>query len=462
MPHHPDKLWSGRFEDRTDPSVERFTASVSFDRRLCTDDIAGSVAHARMLNRTGVLDDEELRLIVNGLAGIQKDVDGGKFQWREELEDVHMNIESALTERIGDAGRKLHAGRSRNDQAATDIRMYARRAIDRVIEEIRGFQSVLLDVAEQEADTVMPGYTHLQIAQPVTFGHHMMAWFEMLRRDRQRFADARKRVNLCPLGAAALAGTTVPIDRKMTAEELGFDDPCPNSLDAVSDRDFAIETASCCALTMVHLSRFSEEIVLWTSEAYGFVSLPDAFATGSSIMPQKKNPDVAELVRGKSARVAGGLQTLLMLMKGQPLAYNRDNQEDKEPLFDCLDTTLDCLTIMSALVRGMQPQRETMRQAAHDGFSTATDLAERLVGKGVAFRDAHDIVGRIVKHGIDNGRRLDAIDLATFQSFSEVIDEPLLESLTPEAAVAARDHLGGTAPSQVRSAVAQARRQLNE
>ncbi len=455
------KPWSGRFADQTDPDVEAFTASVSSDKRLYRQDIAGSMAHARMLNAVGILSDGELDAIASGLSEILRQIEAGTFGWSEQLEDVHMNIEMRLTELIGEAGKRLHTGRSRNDQVATDLRLYTRDFIDKLIEEVLALQHLLLDIAEKEADTIMPGYTHLQVAQPITFGHHLMAWFEMLDRDRSRFADARKRLNASPLGAAALAGTTIPIDRDATREELGFDALCHNSLDAVSDRDFAIETSSACALTMVHLSRMSEEIIIWASEAYRFIEISDAFTTGSSIMPQKRNPDVAEIIRGKSGRACGHLQSLLMLMKGQPLAYNRDNQEEKEALFDCLDTVEKSIKMMKGMVQDMRPQRERMLKAAADGFATATDLAESLAKAKVPFREAHSIVGRIVQYCVKHECRLEDLDLQTFKSFAPMMDESIIATLTPEHAAAARNHKGGTAPDQVRSAVGQGRVRLS-
>jgi argininosuccinate lyase len=455
-----DKPWSGRFTEPTDAFVEAFTASVDFDRRLYRHDIAGSIAHARMLAHVGVLTVPDVEAIVKGLKEIEAEIDAGTFVWSTSLEDVHMNIEARLIERIGDAGKKLHTGRSRNDQVATDMRLYLRDGIDDVLAAIRRFQEALLGVAEREADTVLPGFTHLQVAQPVTFGHHLLAWFEMMARDRERFADARRRVNVMPLGAAALAGTSYPIDRAFTAKALGFDAPAENSLDAVSDRDFIIEFVAAAALHMVHLSRFSEELILWSSSQFGFIELSDAFCTGSSIMPQKKNPDVPELVRGKSGRVQGNLVALLTLMKGQPLAYNKDNQEDKEPLFDTLDTVLGSLKVFADMIPAMTVKREAMRAAARRGFATATDLADYLVRKGVAFRDAHEIVGRAVRLGIDSGRDLSEMTLAELQAFSPVIGEDARAVLTLEGSVAARNHLGGTAPEQVRAAIKRARKRL--
>ena len=454
------KPWGGRFAEPTDAFVERFTASVGFDRRLYRQDIAGSIAHARMLARVGVLGEDEARAIVEGLEAIRAEIEAGRFDWSEALEDVHMNIEARLIERIGEAGKKLHTGRSRNDQVATDVRLWLREAIDGLRAEIARLQEALVDLAEREAETVMPGFTHLQVAQPVTFGHHMLAWFEMLERDRARLADCRRRVNVLPLGAAALAGTSFPVDREHVARELGFEAVAENSLDAVSDRDFAIEFAACAATLMMHLSRMAEELVLWSSAQFGFVALPDRFCTGSSIMPQKKNPDVPELVRGKAGRVFGHLQALLTLMKAQPLAYNKDNQEDKEPLFDTADTARDCVRAFADMLPHLELDRARMREAARRGFATATDLADYLVRKGVPFRDAHEIVGRAVRLCIERGCDLAELPLETLRGFSERIGEDVYEVLTLEGSVAARDHLGGTAPRQVRAAARRARARL--
>ncbi len=456
----PAKLWAGRFTEPTDALVERFTQSVSFDRRLAKHDIRGSIAHATMLAETGVLSAGDRDAIVAGLEGILADIEAGAFEWRTSLEDVHMNIESALTDRIGDPGKRLHTGRSRNDQVATGVRLFVREALDDIVGAIRGLQGAILSIAEREADTVLPGFTHLQPAQPVTFGHHMLAWFEMLQRDAERFADCRVRVNRMPLGAAALAGTPYPIDRAMTARLLGFDGLCENSLDAVSDRDFAIEFVCACALAMVHLSRMSEELVLWVSAPFSFVELGDAYCTGSSIMPQKKNPDVPELVRGKSARVIGHLGALLVLMKGQPLAYNRDNQEDKEPLFDTVDTVTDCLRVFAGMRGTLECRRERMREAARLGYMTATDLADYLVRRAVPFRDAHEAVGRAVRSAVETGRDLSEMSLDELREFSPVIESDVFEVLTLEGSVAARNHPGGTAPAQVRAAIARARERL--
>ncbi len=455
-----EKPWGGRFNAPTDAFVEAFTASVGFDRRLYAHDIQGSIAHARMLARQGVLGREDAERIEAGLEAIRKRIEAGEFPWSVGLEDVHMNIEAALTAEIGELGKRLHTGRSRNDQVATDIRLWLRDEIGTIRAGIRRLQGALVDLAEAEADTVMPGFTHLQTAQPVTFGHHLLAWFEMLERDHERLGDCRRRLNVMPLGAAALAGTSFPIDRAYTAELLGFDRPAENSLDAVSDRDFAIEFLAAAAILMMHLSRFSEELVLWVSAQFGFVELADAFCTGSSIMPQKKNPDVPELIRGKSGRVFGHLFALLTLMKGQPLAYNKDNQEDKEPLFDTVDTLEGCLKVFADLIPTLRPDREAMRAAARRGYSTATDLADYLVRKGLPFRDAHEAVGRAVAYAIAQGRDLEALSVEELRRFSDLIETDVFAVLTLEGSVAARDHLGGTAPNQVRAAVARARRRM--
>ena len=454
------KPWAGRFTEATDRFVEEFTASVNFDKRLYRHDIAGSLAHARMLEHVGVLSAAECEAIVKGLQDIQAEIERDDFAWSLSLEDVHMNIEARLTERIGIAGKKLHTGRSRTDQVATDIRLYLRDEIDMLDQELRRLQAALLEVAEREADTILPGFTHLQVAQPVTFGHHLLAWFEMLVRDRERLRDCRRRVNVMPLGAAALAGTSYPIDRAYTAKLLGFDAVAENSLDAVSDRDFAIEFTAAAALVMTHLSRFSEELILWASAQFDFVNLPDRFCTGSSIMPQKKNPDVPELVRGKSGRVNGDLVALLTLMKGQPLAYNKDNQEDKEPLFDSIDTVKACVRAYADMVPTIEAKRDNMYRAALSGYATATDLADYLVGKGVPFRDAHEVVGKAVRYGIERNQDLAAMELAELQQFSSVIGEDVFQVLSLEGSVALRDHLGGTAPRQVRAAIERARARI--
>jgi len=458
--NEPKKLWDGRFSEQTDRAVEAFTASVHFDKRLYRHDIRGSLAHARMLTKVGVLSANELQAIEGGLVAIQDDIDNGRFEWSVALEDVHMNIEARLTERIGIAGKKLHTGRSRNDQVATDMRLYLRDEIDQLVGELARLQLAIAALAEVEAETIMPGFTHLQVAQPITFGHHLLAWFEMLERDRQRFLDCRKRVNVLPLGAAALAGTSYPIDREFTAQQLDFAAVAENSLDAVSDRDFAMEFAATAAILMVHLSRCAEELILWSSAQFDFISLPDRFCTGSSIMPQKKNPDVPELMRGKSGRVIGSLMALLTLMKSQPLAYNKDNQEDKEPVFDAVDTAKICVAIFADMVPAIQPKRENMARAAQTGFATATDLADYLVRKGVAFRDAHEVVGKAVRFGIEQGKDLAQFSLAELQQFSAVIESDVMGVLTLQGSVAARNHIGGTAPKQVRAAVKRARERV--
>ncbi|MFC3285619.1 argininosuccinate lyase [Litchfieldella rifensis] len=457
MSQPTNQSWGGRFSEPTDAFVERFTASVDFDRRLAHHDIQGSIAHATMLARVGVLSDEERDTIIAGLQEIDQEIAAGTFAWSVKLEDVHMNIEARLTEKIGITGKKLHTGRSRNDQVATDIRLYLRDAIDAVDSELIRLREGLIELAAREADTIMPGFTHLQTAQPVTFGHHLLAWQEMLARDQERLRDCRGRVNVLPLGAAALAGTTYPIDRHVTAELLGFARPAENSLDAVSDRDFAIEFTAFASLLLMHLSRMSEELVLWTSAQFDFIDLPDRFCTGSSIMPQKKNPDVPELVRGKTGRVYGHLMGLLTLMKSQPLAYNKDNQEDKEPLFDTLDTVLGCLKAFADMVPAIEAKANNMYEAARKGFSTATDLADYLVCRGVAFRDAHEIVGQSVAYGIRKKKDLSEMTLDELKQFSEEIESDVFEVLTLEGSVAARNHIGGTAPDQVRAAAQRAR-----
>ncbi|MFC2305387.1 MAG: argininosuccinate lyase [Cardiobacterium hominis] len=455
-----NSAWGGRFQESTDAFVAAFTASVGFDQRLAQEDIAGSRAHAAMLVKQGVLSEADGEAIARGLDAIADEIARDEFVWDTALEDVHMNIEKRLTDRIGDAGKRLHTGRSRNDQVATDIRLYARAAIERILGEIRRLQTAIVTLAEGEAETIMPGFTHLQVAQPVTFGHHLMAWYEMLVRDAGRFRDCRERLNQSPLGAAALAGTTYPIDRHMTAAALGFAAPCANSLDAVSDRDFAIECCAAAATLMMHLSRIAEELIIWNSAAYRFIDLPDRFCTGSSIMPQKKNPDVPELVRGKTGRVYGHLAALLTLMKSQPLAYNKDNQEDKEPLFDTVNTVLACLRAFADMIPAIEANREAMYHAAGAGYSTATDLADYLVRRGVAFRDAHEIVGRAVHLAIERHTTLDTLPLTDLQTLSPAIGEDVYESLTLEGSINARDHFGGTAPVQVKARIQQAKEKL--
>ena len=454
----PDpRPWSGRFGEPVDALVQRFTASVSFDHRLALHDIAGSLAHARMLAACGVIGHRDLASIEGGLAKVRAEIRAGNFAWSIENEDVHSSIERRLSEIAGSAGKRLHTARSRNDQVATDVRLWLRDEIDAIVKKLSALEDALLSQAARHASLVMPGFTHLQVAQPVTFGHHLLAYVAMFERDRARLADCRKRVNVLPLGAAALAGTTFPIDRARVARELGFDGVAENSLDAVSDRDFAIEFTACAAVVMMHLSRFAEELILWMSARFGFVKIPDRFCTGSSIMPQKKNPDVPELVRGKSGRVFGHLVALLVLMKGQPLAYNKDNQEDKEPLFDTVDTLKDSLDAFAGLAAGLQPQPKAMRAAALEGHATATDLADYLVRKGVPFRDAHEAVARAVRAAEAAGCDLSELPLKTLKRFSFAVGADVFRSLTLEGSVASRNHIGGTAPAQVKAAIKRAR-----
>jgi argininosuccinate lyase len=455
-----NSAWGGRFTEQTDAFVEAFTASVQFDQRMYKQDIAGSRAHAKMLNKIAVLSDKDLSAILSGLDAVEQEISEGKFDWSIAREDVHMNIEARLTDLIGEAGKRLHTGRSRNDQVATDIRLYLREQIEFIINEIRRLHYGILAVAERETDTIMPGFTHLQVAQPVTFGHHVMAWFEMLNRDASRFTDCQQRMNMSPLGAAALAGTSYPIDREFTATELGFTAPTQNSLDSVSDRDFAIEFCADAAILLVHLSRMSEELVIWSSAQFDFIELPDRFCTGSSIMPQKKNPDVPELVRGKTGRVNGHLVSLLTLMKSQPLAYNKDNQEDKEPLFDTVDTVLGCLRAFADMVPAIICKHDNMYRAAKQGFSTATDLADYLVRKNLPFRDAHEVVGKAVAMGVSSEKDLSELTLAELQQFSDKIEADVFEVLTLEGSVGSRNHVGGTAPEQVKKAIARAQTEL--
>ncbi len=448
----------GRFSEATDQFVQVFTASIDFDQRLFREDIAGSIAHATMLETINVLTKAELDQIVAGLQTIQAEIEGGRLQWRVDLEDVHMNIEHRLIELIGDTGKKLHTGRSRNDQVATDIRLHLRSSIDGLVEQQGQLMTALADLAESNADTIMPGFTHLQAAQPITFGHHLMAWFEMLRRDRDRLLDCRKRLNQLPLGAAALAGSPYKPNRALVAELLGFDGVCENSLDAVSDRDFAIEFCAATALSLTHMSRWCEEMVLWSSQQFNFITLPDRFCTGSSIMPQKKNPDVPELIRGKTGRVNGHLIALLTLMKSQPLAYNKDNQEDKEPLFDAIDTLANCLTALIGMVPSIQANKDVMLDATLKGFTTATDLADYLVRKNVPFRDAHELVGQAVQLAVSLGKGLEELSVEELNGPGQsVIESDIYDVLTLQGSIASRDHLGGTAPNQVRKAIARAR-----
>lgn len=457
-----NKPWQGRFTAATDASVEVFTASIGFDQRLYHHDIEGSIAHASMLAHVGVITDAECKKIVDGLNDIRAEIERGDFAWSVALEDVHMNIEARLTERVGDVGKKLHTGRSRNDQVATDIRLYLRDEIGAICQEYTALANALLDIAKKESDTIMPGFTHLQVAQPVTLGHHVLAWFEMLVRDLQRMLDCKKRMNVLPLGSAALAGTTYPIDREYTAKLLGFDSVTENSLDAVSDRDFAIEFVSAASITMMHLSRMSEELILWSSAQFDFIEISDSYCTGSSIMPQKKNPDVPELVRGKTGRVMGALNGLLVLMKSQPLAYNKDNQEDKEPLFDTVDTLKASLHLFAGMMPEIQFKRDNMKTAALQGFSTATDLADYLVVKGAAFRDAHEVVGKTVRYGIDQSKDLSEMTTDELKQFSDLIGDDVHDVLTLEGSVAARNHIGGTAPAQVKVAISRAEKRIAE
>jgi len=456
-----NQSWGGRFSEPTDEFVKIFGASVFFDKILAPYDIQGSKAHAIMLQEVGLLTKVEKDQIIEGLDQILAEIKSNTFEWSVTLEDVHMNIESRLTQLIGNAGKKLHTGRSRNDQVATDIRLYLRAQLDDLLTEINRLQTALLDLAEQEVSTILPGFTHLQAAQPVSFGHHMMAYFEMLTRDAERLVDCRKRMNSMPLGSAALAGTTYPINRKRTAELLGFERICLNSLDGVSDRDFAIEFLSASSMIMMHLSRFSEELILWSSAQFNFIELPDSFCTGSSIMPQKKNPDVPELVRGKTGRVYGNLTSMLTIMKSQPLAYNKDNQEDKEPLFDTVDTLKACLRVFADMVPTIETQRDTMYNSCKKGYTTATDLADYLVNKGLAFRDAHEVVGKSVSYGIEHQKDLSELTLEELQVFDERIDNDVFDILSLEGSLCARDHLGATSPSQVKSAIKEARKKLS-
>ena len=455
-----EKPWGGLFSAPTNEFVENFTASVNFDQRLYEHDIVGSIAHATMLCEAGILGEPECALIVDGLNGIRSDIEAGQFHWSVALEDVHMNIERALVERIGDTGKQLHTARSRNDQVATDIRLFLREQVDAIVAGLDSLMTSLVDLAEREAATIMPGYTHLQTAQPISFGHHMLAWFEMLVRDRERFLDCRKRINVLPLGAGALAGTSFPINRDRTAELLDFDSVAENSLDAVSDRDFAIEFSATASILMVHFSRMSEELVLWNSQQFSFVEIGDAFCTGSSMMPQKKNPDVPELVRGKSGRVIGHLVSLITLMKSQPLAYNKDNQEDKEPLFDTVDTLLDCLKAFGDLVPSLTVNNDAMRAAVEKGFATATDLADYLVRAGVAFRDAHAVVGTAVKLAIDKNCDLKDLSLDEFRDIHPPMSDDVYTVLDIDHSLNARNHFGGTAPAQVRQACQRARQRI--
>jgi len=454
------EAWSARFSEPVSELVKRYTASVDFDQRLALFDIEGSLAHAAMLHAVGILSAQDLESIRQGMARIRTEIESGEFRWSIDLEDVHLNIEKRLTELVGDAGKRLHTARSRNDQVATDIRLWMRSTIDQIRALLRALRISLLDVAETNAGTVMPGFTHLQVAQPVTFGHHLLAYVEMFTRDDERLADCRRRVNRLPLGAAALAGTSYPIDREQVARMLGFEAVCTNSLDAVSDRDFAIEFTACASVLMMHVSRLSEELIIWMSPRVGFIDLPDRFCTGSSIMPQKKNPDVPELARGKTGRVYGSLISLLTLMKAQPLAYNKDNQEDKEPLFDTADTVAETLRIFADMIAGIQVKPERMRAAAAEGFSTATDLADYLVRKGLPFRDAHEAVALAVRQAAARGVDLSDLSVDELRAFSPLIGDDVAQALSLEGSLNARNHVGGTAPAQVREAISRHRAAL--
>jgi argininosuccinate lyase len=455
------QAWSALFSEPMSELVKRYTASVGFDQRLWKADIAGSLAHAEMLAAQGIIGAGDQAAIERGLAQVREEIEAGTFEWQLDLEDVHLNIEARLTQLVGDAGKRLHTGRSRNDQVATDVRLWLRGEIDTLAVLLIELQRALVDVAEANVDVILPGFTHLQVAQPVSFGHHLLAYVEMFARDAERFADVRRRTNRLPLGAAALAGTSYPLDRERVAKTLGMSSVCQNSLDAVSDRDFAIEFCAAASLCMVHVSRLSEELVLWMSQNFGFIDLADRFCTGSSIMPQKKNPDVPELARGKTGRVVGHLMGMLTLMKGQPLAYNKDNQEDKEPLFDTVDTLGDTLRIFCELVRGIVVKPEAMERAALKGYATATDLADYLVRKGVPFRDAHETVAKVVRAAIERGADLAELPLATLQTFHPAIAEDVQQVLTLRGSLNARNVTGGTAPAQVRAQVARHRARLN-
>ena len=460
MKSKKNHLWGGRFNQPTDEFVKIFGASVTFDKVLALYDIEGSIAHATMLCEVNVLTSAELKQILEGLDKVKDEVVNDQFSWSVELEDVHMNIESRLTEICGDSGKKLHTGRSRNDQVATDIRLYLRDQVQLITKELERLLNALLDLAEQEKETIMPGFTHLQAAQPISFGHHLLAYFEMLKRDRERLQESFKRINTMPLGSAALAGTSYPINRERTAELLGFERISLNSIDAVSDRDFAIEFASNASLIMMHLSRFSEELILWSSAQFEFISLPDSFCTGSSIMPQKKNPDVPELVRGKTGRVTGNLISLLTIMKGQPLAYNKDNQEDKEPLFDSVETIYSCLRVFADMVPTIKTNKENMYQSALKGYTTATDLADYLVKKGLAFRDAHDVVGKAVSYGIKDGKDLSEFSIGELKKFNSLIEEDIFDVISLEGSINSRNHLGGTSPNQISIAIKAGRKSI--
>jgi argininosuccinate lyase len=457
---HKAQAWSALFSEPMSELVQRYTASVGFDKRLWRADVAGSLAHADMLAAQGIISADDLADIRRGLQQISDEIEAGRFDWKLELEDVHLNIEARLTQLVGDAGKRLHTGRSRNDQVATDVRLWLRGEVDGIAQVLRTMQTALLDLAELHTHTVMPGFTHLQVAQPVSLAHHLLAYVEMFARDGERLDDLRRRLNRLPLGAAALAGTSYPLDREHVARALGFDSVCTNSLDAVSDRDFAIEFAAFAAIVMVHISRMAEELVLWMSPNFGFIDLADRYCTGSSIMPQKRNPDVAELARGKSARVVGHLMALITLMKGQPLAYNKDNQEDKEPLFDAVDTVRDTLRIMAEMVSGIVVKPVAMEAAARKGYATATDLADYLVKKGRPFRDAHEVVAGAVKAAMQRGLDLADLPLADLQQFDAAITADVFDVLSLEGSLRSRDVAGGTAPQQVLAQIARHRQRL--
>ena len=457
-----NQSWGGRFNEPTNEFVKHFNASIEFDKILAPFDIQGSIAHAQMLSEQGIIDKAEFNQIKDGLEKILDMINSGNFKWSIDLEDVHMNIEAKLIDIIGETGKKLHTGRSRNDQVATDIRLYLRHEIIEIKKQINQFLTVLLDLAEREVETIMPGFTHLQVAQPISFAHHMMAYFEMLKRDLDRLTDAYKRVNTLPLGSAALAGTTYSINRERVAELLNFDALCQNSLDAVSDRDFIVEFLSIASIIMMHLSRMSEELIIWNSAQFDFVELPDSFCTGSSIMPQKKNPDMPELIRGKTGRVYGSLLNILTVMKGQPLAYNKDNQEDKEPLFDAISTVRSSLRIFVEMLPLIKTNQSVMLDSALKGYSTATDLADYLVKKGLPFRDAHEVVGKTVAFAISSGQDISELSLSDLQTFSKLIEEDIFDSISLEGSLSARNHIGGTSKAQIIKAIKIAKNSLSK
>ena len=443
------KLWKGRFAKTSASTADEFNASIGFDQRLYKEDITGSIAHARMLGAQGILTKEESELIVQTLRNILDDIEAGKIQFSTEYEDIHMAIETILTERIGQVGKKLHTARSRNDQVATDFRLYLKKESDQIRSLIDGLLDTLIDLAEEHKDTVMPGYTHLQRAQPVTLAYHLLAYYQMFARDKERFADCLTRIDRLPLGSGALAGTTYDTDRHLLAGELGFSEVLPNAMDAVADRDFAIEFLSCCSILMMHLSRFCEELILWSSVEFAFVEIDDAYSTGSSIMPQKKNPDMAELIRGKTGRVYGDLMSLLTICKGLPLAYNKDLQEDKEPVFDSVDTAKASLAIFTEMIGTMTVRKEKMEEAAKYGYMNATDAADYLVTKGIPFRDCHEIIGRMVLYAINNGKALDELTLEELRSFSEVFDEDIYEKIAVRSCIEAKRSEGSTSSASV-------------